>query len=93
MVVDFDDFCEINHRLDLIQELKNENAAFKCTVFAIPGLCPENFLGMVPDYIEVAMHGWMHPHPREAENWTYDEAIDVLLTRPNRMVAGWKSPG
>jgi len=63
------------------------------TAFAIPGLGSDDYWDSLPDWIEVAMHGWTHPHPREAEHWSYEQAIDVLLCAPPRFVKGWKSPG
>ncbi len=93
MIFDWDDFHETNHRLDLFARLKEANPAFRATVFAVPGLCSEAFLDTVPDWLELAGHGWLHPHSREAEHWTREEALDVLLSLPGRFVDGWKSPG
>jgi hypothetical protein len=98
MIVDFDDFHETNHRLDLLEQLHAANAAFRCTLFAIPGLGTDAFWDAVPDWCELAVHGWLHggpdcSDPREAENWTYDEAIDVMLAAPARFVEGFKAPG
>lgn len=93
MIFDTDDFHAGNHRLDLLEQLHDANPLFRMTAFAVPGLCPPEFLETVPDWIELAGHGWTHPHPREAEHWSYDQAIDVLLSLPDRFVEGWKSPG
>ncbi len=94
-VFDSDDFHDGNHRLDLLAQLHDANPRFKITVFAIPGLCTRRFLNTLPAWVEIAAHGWMHPHPREAENWTYDRAMEAL-TEPiveEFFVNGWKSPG
>lgn len=98
MIFDTDDFHETNHRLDLLERLHDANPAFRMTAFAIPAYCPESFLDSLPDWIEVAVHGWAHggrdcSDPREAEHWTYEQAIDVLLAVPDRFVDGFKAPG
>jgi len=93
VLVDFDDFCETDNRLDLLEALHDANSAFRCTLFSIPALGNDGFWDSIPDWCELAMHGWAHPHPREAENWTYEEAIDTLLARPDRFVDGFKAPG
>jgi hypothetical protein len=93
VIVDFDDFHATNHRLDLLERLHDANPKFRCTLFAVPGLGTDDFWNTVPDWCELAVHGWLHPHPRECENWSYDEALHHLVTRPARFVAGWKSPG
>ena len=98
MIVDFDDFHEGQHRLDLLVQLRDANPLFRVTVFAVPAYCPAGFLDALPDWIEVAMHGWDHGGPacmdaREAEDWSYEQAVDVLLAAPARFVQGWKSPG
>jgi hypothetical protein len=93
MIVDFDDFHAANHRLDLLHLLRDANPLFRVTLFAVPGLGTDEFWDSVPEWCEVAVHGWLHPHPRECENWTYEQALDVLLSRPARFVNGWKSPG
>lgn len=93
MVVDLDDFCEDNHRLDLLQQLHDANPAFRVTLFAIPARGTAEFWASVPEWCELAMHGWAHPHPREAQHWTYREACDVLDRKPARFVEGFKAPG
>ncbi len=98
MIFDTDDMHESNHRLDLLQELKDANPAFRMTAFCVPAFCPPEFLDALPEWIECAGHGWDHggrscAHAREAQHWTYEEAIDVLLALPDRLAGGWKSPG
>ena len=94
-VVDFDDFHETNHRLDLLWQLRELNPAFRCTVFAVPGCGSDEFWASVPRWIELAVHGWLHPHSRECENWTREQIEEVLESDVVRrwFVAGWKSPG
>ena len=93
MLVDFDDFCEYEHRLDLLHLLHDANPLFKCTLFAIPAKGREGFWDSVPEWCELAVHGWEHPHSREAEHWTYEQAIEVLAAKPDRFVCGFKAPG
>lgn len=93
MIVDFDDFHENNHRLDLLHQLHDANPAFCCTLFAVPGCGSDRFWSLVPDWCELAVHGWFHPTPLEARNWTYEQAMDVLLSAPVGFVDGFKAPG
>ena len=100
MVVDFDDFGVNNHRLDLLHELRQANPAFRCTLFAIPTECPADFLETVPDWCEVAVHGWKHGDPPtdggECKDWSY-ERMESLITaiweHYPRFVSGFKAPG
>lgn len=93
MIVDFDDFCESEHRLDLLHALHEANPGFRCTLFAIPAKGSDEFWASVPEWCELAVHGWEHPHPREAENWTYSEMLRVMWSKPGRFVEGFKAPG
>lgn len=93
MNFDWDDYAENNNRLDLLTQLKEANSGFRCTVFAVPGQGSDEFWESTPDWIELAVHGWMHPHPREAENWTYEE-MDGYMSRVHpAFVHGFKAPG
>ena len=93
MLVDFDDMTETENRLDLLEALHDANSDFRCTVFGIPGKGSDEFWDSLPEWIELAVHGWEHPHPREAERWTYDQALAVMLSSPGRFVEGFKAPG
>ena len=93
MLCDFDDFCETENRLDLLNLLHEANPAFRCTLFAIPAKGSPEFWESVPEWCELAVHGWEHPHPREAADWSYEEALQVLAARPPRFVEGFKAPG
>jgi hypothetical protein len=93
LLVDFDDFCETENRLDLLNLLREANPAFRCTLFAIPAKGSPEFWESVPEWCELAVHGWEHPHPREAADWSYEEAIQVLAARPPRFTEGFKAPG
>lgn len=93
MIVDFDDFTEADNRLDLLEQLREANPAFRVTLFAIPALGTDEFWDSVPEWCELAMHGWAHPHPRESETWTYQQAGELLSAKPKRFVKGFKAPG
>lgn len=93
MIFDTDDLYEGHDRMDLLLELKAINPEFKLTAFAIPALGSDDYWNTLPEWIELAGHGWTHPHPLEAAEWTYEQAMDVLLSLPRRFVDGWKSPG
>lgn len=93
MIFDFDDYEENNHRLDLLERLHHANPAFRCTLFAVPGNSSPAFWRQTPEWCELALHGQYHPHPREAENWSYAKAMSVLEAKPDGFVDGWKSPG
>ncbi len=98
VIFDTDDMYDGHHRLDLLWQLKRENPAFRMTAFVVPGLCSARFLAELPDWIEVAAHGWMHggpgcPDAYESANWTAMEAGHVLDGLHPRFVHLWKSPG
>lgn len=62
-------------------------------MFAIPALGSEEFWRSTPEWIELAVHGWRHPHPREAAGWTYSEAMFVLSYCSEFFAHGFKAPG
>lgn len=95
IVVDFDDFHDGNHKLDRLQKIREINPLFRCTMFAVPGLCTESFLESLPRWIELAVHGWLHPDSRECEHWDRQQ-VETCLDEPivrRFFVNGWKSPG
>jgi hypothetical protein len=93
MIVDFDDFCIETNRLDLLFRLKDTNPKFKCTLFAIPGKGTVEFWDEVPDWCELAVHGWMHTSPMECFDWSYDRAVEMIESKPDKFVKGFKAPG
>ena len=95
MVFDWDDFHEHNHKYERLWALKELRADFRCTMFAVPGLGSEEFWAAVPDWIELAVHGWMHPDPYECAVWSYGR-MGALLDEPvveRFFVEGFKAPG
>ncbi len=98
MIFDVDDFHDTNHRLDLLTRLRALNPFFRMTAFAVPALCSAEFVASLPEWIELVPHGWDHggpscPDAYEASQWSYEEAMDVLLAIPEWFEQGWKSPG
>lgn len=94
MIIDFDDFSEHNHRLDLLHELKLANPLFRCTLFAVPGLGSDAFWGSLPHWCQLAVHGWLHPDARECEHWSYERTEQLLYDPLCRFfVRGFKAPG
>jgi hypothetical protein len=81
MTFDFDDFTDDNNRMDLFEKLRDLNPDFKCTVFAIPALCSEDFLLSLPPWLEIAVHGWAHSTTRECLAWSQGD-IDNLFCNP-----------
>src|SRR3954467_508440 len=76
-------------------QLKEINPAFKATLFAVPGLGTDEFWDSHPRWIELAVHGWLHPDPYECAKWTV-ERMEKLLDEPSvrkHFVNGFKAPG
>ena len=101
MIVDLDDFHEGNHRLPLLYALRAANPEFRCTLFAIPTLGSDEFWESVPDWCELAFHGWKHGDPPtdggECKDWSFEE-MDWLIYHHergyhDRFVRGFKAPG
>ncbi len=93
MLFDSDDLYDGNDRIELLCRLKEANPLFRMTAFCVPALGTDAYWDGLPDWIECAMHGWLHPSPREAEHWTRDQIEWVLDRKPARFVNVWKSPG
>lgn len=95
MVFDFDDFSEHNHKLERLHELRELRGDFRCTVFAVPGLGSPEFWRSVPEWVELAVHGWLHPDPYECSRWNRGR-MEKLLDEPivrEFFVQGFKAPG
>ena len=95
MICDFDDFSETNHKLDRLHELKAANPLFRCTLFAVPGLGSDGFWAGVPDWCELAVHGWLHPDPMECATWGRKRTLRLMdePTVSRFFVRGFKAPG
>lgn len=95
MIFDFDDFYDANQGMSHLEALRECNAGFKCTVFAVPAKCSAEMLVVLPPWIEVAVHGLHHNTARESEKWTREDmhrALDIAEQLP-RFVKGFKAPG
>jgi hypothetical protein len=93
MVVDVDDHYPENDAMPWMLKLKEINPAFKVTLFAVPGRGSDEFWKSHPDWVELAVHGWRHETVDECIEWDYQRSMDMLLTRPERFVRGFKAPG
>ena len=97
MILDWDDFTSTNHRLDLLHQLKAVRPDFRCTVFAIPTGGTDSFWESVPDWVELAMHGWEHGDPPtdggECKDWSRDKMAELMEWVHPRLAGGFKAPG
>jgi hypothetical protein len=93
MICDFEDHEPNNDAMPWMHRLKEINPAFKATLFAVPGLGSDEFWDSHPDWIELAVHGFMHPDPYECSEWSYERMEQAIGERPSRFARGWKSPG
>lgn len=93
MILDFDDHHPANDALPWMHQLKEINPGFKATLFAVPGLGDDAFWDSHPDWLELAVHGHLHPDPYECSEWSYERMEQAILDKPARFVEGWKSPG
>jgi hypothetical protein len=98
VIFDVDDLHEGHDRMDLLLQLKEANPAFRLTAFAPPALGTDAYWESLPDWVELAVHGYHHggpgcPDALEAANWTYERACEVLDAKPVRFVNGFKAPG
>ncbi len=94
MVFDWDDFTDQDGwALGCLGYLRKIRPDFRCTLFAIPARGTPEFWAGVPDWIELAVHGWLHPTPYECVGWARDEMEFVIAHRPERFVEGFKAPG
>ena len=96
IILDADDFCESNAKLDVLFRLKEANPILQINLFTIPALCSPAWLKEIKkiEWIEMIPHGWEHPHSRECENWSYGDAMAYLEDiRHMGLSHGFKAPG
>jgi len=96
IIFDLDDFCESNHRLDLIFKLKEKNPELKINLFTIIGKCSIGWLNKIRQYnwIQLIPHGLYHNTSYEFSNYTYTQAIQYLQNiEPLGLIKGFKAPG
>lgn len=95
MIIDLDDVWEDHDRLDLLRKLKDANPKFCCTLFAVPGRGSPSYWEQMPEWCELAVHGWLHHDSYECASWTR-ERMERLLDEPlvaEFFVTGFKAPG
>lgn len=85
MIFEWDDFgadhiisdqCQSHDCRDQLLRLKELNPAFKATLFAIPAEMTmelQQWCGQNSDWIELAVHGFLHSSNYECEKWEYDQ--------------------
>ena len=93
MIFDFDDHHPGNDAMPYMERLKEINPAFKVTLFAVPGLGDDAYWDDHPDWVELAVHGWLHPDPYECVNWSKARMLECMMSRPSAFVKGFKAPG
>jgi hypothetical protein len=100
VIFDTDDLYEGHDNMALLLELKAANAAFRLSAFAPVGLCSDDYIESLPDWIEVIPHGYAHGDPPtdggEMRDWDYDRMCDLIHFVENaspRWQRGVKAPG
>lgn len=73
--LDLDDFAEDNHRLDLLEKLKEIFPEFKITLFTVPSKASRDWLKGLSElgFLEFVLHGYEHVY-LECQNWSKEEA-------------------
>lgn len=79
-ILDFDDLCDQNDAYDPLMRLRERDAGFKVTLFAIPTRCGDALLKRyesIANWCHLAVHGWRHAR-HECLSWTSEETQDKL---------------
>lgn len=94
MTFDWDDAYDGHDALDRLQQLHAIRPDFRCTLFAIPGRCTPAWCESLPDWVELAVHGWLHESNYECAAWTRED-MERCLDQPisRYFVDGFKAPG
>lgn len=95
-IVDFDDLCDAYDPYDLLMTLKENDEAFKATLFTIPRKCSTSLLRRYQahrDWLELAAHGWWHT-TGETLSWTVEEAEEKMRAAEEMGIdaRGFKAP-
>ena len=95
MVFDWDDAWDGHDALPRLHQLREIRNDFRCTLFAVPGRCSREWCEAVPDWVELAVHGWLHESNYECAEWTRDDLGRILDSQivESYFVAGFKAPG
>lgn len=93
--IDSDDFdCSPRH-MEILLRLKEKLPDLKITLFTIVGKCFDRIVDFKNiDWIDMVPHGWLHPTPRECENWSFEDS-DLYLSWVSvlGLTKGFKAPG
>jgi hypothetical protein len=93
IVFDVDDFCDEWNCLEELATLKGQYPSFKCTLFTIPERTSSKLLGIVPDYVELGVHGFKHQPLNETQVLTKQEMTEKLRALPSRYAKVFRPPG
>jgi len=96
VVLDFDDFHQTNHRLDLLWELRERVKGFKVNLFTVPGRCVPRWLEdmQAVEWIDLLPHGWKHANNYEFAKVTESEGLEYLgKIEPLGLTKCFKAPG
>ncbi len=97
IIFDLDDFCDENNILPQLLELKKILPKLRITLFTIPAKTSLRLLNEVSKYewIQLAMHGYLHDSNYEFTRLTYLEAYGFIENSydPKFFVKGFKAPG
>lgn len=95
MTFDWDDAYTGHDAITLLRQLHWLRPDFRCTLFAIPGRCTEDWCRSLPPWVELGVHGWMHTTNYECLNWTRTD-MERCLAAPlvqRYFAQGFKAPG
>lgn len=95
-IVDFDDLCDAYDPYELLMTLKENDNAFKATLFTIPRRCSSGLLRRYEkekSWISLAVHGWWHT-TGETLSWTREEALEKMKAAEEMGIDGhgFKAP-
>lgn len=102
VIFDLDDFCDNGtdgrgSRFEILQGLKTDLPNLKVTLFTIPGQSTAEFLRPIAelDWIELAVHGWLHESNTECRTWDAEQTRKALAKAEEMacFVKGFKAPG
>lgn len=81
-IVEADDFCDRYDRngLNFLFYWKSKYPKFRITLFTIPEKTSANLIHQLPDWIELAVHGFNHESNFECYGWDY-ERTRTLMSR------------
>jgi hypothetical protein len=94
-VFDWDDVYPGHDAMDRLQALHDIRPDFRCTLYAIPALCTDDWCQQLPPWVELAVHGWRHSSNYECLNWSWQDMARCVGAPVVRryFVNGFKAPG